>query len=93
MNALRLKIINLHAPYKVWQKSGKPDHYYFVSDSGVEFNIDFMLNEAFVPSGAFEFSITNERHGQSPLDMKLKRTMNIVTFITFRLQKARWMVI
>ena len=44
MNALRLKIINLHAPYKVWQKSGKPDHYYFVSDSGVEFNIDFMLN-------------------------------------------------
>ena len=75
MNALRLKIINLHAPYKVWQKSGKPDHYYFVSDSGVEFNIDFMLNEAFVPSGAFEFSITNERHGQSPLDMKLKHTI------------------
>ena len=32
MNTLRLNIINLHAPYKVWQKSGKPDHYYFVSD-------------------------------------------------------------
>ena len=32
MNALRLNIINLHAPYRVWQKSGKPDHYYFVSD-------------------------------------------------------------
>ena len=38
MNTLRLNIINLHAPYRVWQKSGKPDHYYFVSDSGVEFN-------------------------------------------------------
>jgi len=37
MNTLRLNIINLHAPYRVWQKSGKPDHYYFVSDSGVEF--------------------------------------------------------
>ena len=33
MNTLRLNIINLHAPYRVWQKSGKPDHYYFVSDS------------------------------------------------------------
>ena len=71
MNTLRLNIINLHAPYRVWQKSGKPEHYYFVSDSGVEFNIDFKLDYAFVPSGAFEFSITNERHGQSPLDMKL----------------------
>ena len=37
MNTLRLNVINLHAPYRVWQKSGKPDHYYFVSDSGVEF--------------------------------------------------------
>lgn len=52
MNTLRLNIINLHAPYRVWQKSGKPDHYYFVSDSGVEFNIDFKLDYAFVPSGA-----------------------------------------
>lgn len=34
MNTLRLNIINLHAPYRVWQKSGKPDHYYFVSDYG-----------------------------------------------------------
>ena len=75
MNTLRLNIINLHAPYRVWQKSGKPEHYYFVSDSGVEFNIDFKLDYAFVPSGAFEFSITNERHGQSPLDMKLKQTI------------------
>ena len=49
MNTLRLNIINLHAPYRVWQKSGKPDHYYFVSDSGVEFNIDFKLDYAFVP--------------------------------------------
>ena len=75
MNTLRLNIINLHAPDRVWQKSGKPDHYYFVSDSGVEFNIDFKLDYAFVPSGAFEFSITNERHGQSPLDTKLKQTV------------------
>ena len=27
MKTLRLNIINLHAPYRVWQKSGKPDHY------------------------------------------------------------------
>ncbi len=65
MNALRLKIINLHAPYKVWQKSGKPDHYYFVSDSSVEFNIDFMLNEAFVPSGASRLSQAIEEFSET----------------------------
>ena len=33
------------------------------------------LDYAFVPRGAFEFSITNERHGRSPLDSKLKQTI------------------
>ena len=75
MNRLRLNIINLHAPYRVWQKPEKPNHYYFISDSGAIFNIDFTLNNAFVPSGAFEFSITNEFHGKSPLDIKLKQTI------------------
>jgi hypothetical protein len=32
---------------KVWQKSGKPDHYYFVSDSGVEYNIDLFCRYYF----------------------------------------------
>ena len=75
MNTLRLNVINLHAPYKVLQKAGNPNYYYFVSDTGVEFSIDFRLDYAFVPSGAFEFSITNERHGKSPLDTKLKQTV------------------
>ena len=44
MNTLRLNVINLHAPYKVLQRSGKPNYYYFVSDAGVEFNIDFRLD-------------------------------------------------
>ena len=30
MNTLRLNIINLHAPYRVWQKPSKPDHYYLI---------------------------------------------------------------
>ena len=40
MNTLRLNFINLHAPYRVWQKTGKPDHYYFVSDS---YHPDFIV--------------------------------------------------
>ena len=56
-------------------ETGETEFYYFVSDSGAIFNIDFTLNNAFVPSGAFEFSITNERHGRSPLDKKLKQTI------------------
>ena len=39
MNTLRLEIINLHAPYRVKQREDKPQHYYFRTDYGVEYDI------------------------------------------------------
>ena len=62
MNTLRLENINLHAPYKVMQDPERHNNFYFVSDSGI-------------PSGAYEFGITNRRHERSPLDQKLRRTI------------------
>lgn len=45
MNTLRLEIINLYAPYTVKQREDKPQHYYFRTDYGVEYDIS--LEEEF----------------------------------------------
>ncbi len=34
---------------------------YFVSDNDTRFDIDFTVNEAIIPSGAYEFGITNKQ--------------------------------
>ena len=40
MNALRLKNINLHSPYRVWQTQ-EDSHYYFQTDLGIQYDIVF----------------------------------------------------
>ncbi len=75
MNTLRLENINLHAPYKVMQDPERHNNFYFVSDSGARFDIDFAENDSIIPSGAYGFGITNRRHERSPLDQKLRRTI------------------
>ena len=75
MNTLRLENINLHAPYRVLQDPERHNNFYFVSDSGARFDIDFTINESVIPSGAYEFGITNRRHERSPLDPKLRLTI------------------
>lgn len=47
MNTLRLEIINLHAPYKVLQDPERHNNFYFVSDSGARFDIDFTVTRQF----------------------------------------------
>ena len=44
MNTLRLENINLHAPYRVMQDPERHNNFYFVSDSGARFDIDFAEN-------------------------------------------------
>ena len=75
MNTLRLEFINLHAPYRVMQDPEKNNNFYFVSDSDARFDIDFTINDSVIPSGAYEFGITNRRHERSPLDSKLRLTI------------------
>ncbi len=75
MNTLRLDNINLHAPYKVMQDPVRHNNFYFDRDSGVRFDIDFTINEAIIPSGAYEFGITNRHHERSPHDSKLRVTI------------------
>ena len=75
MNTLRLENINLHAPYRVLQDPERHNNFYFVSDSGARFDIDFTINESIIPSGAYEFGITNRLHERSPLDPKLRLTI------------------
>ena len=75
MNTLRLKNINLHAPYKVMQDPERQNNFYFVNDSGARFDIDFTVNDAIIPSGAYEFGITNKQHERSSFDSKLRLTI------------------
>ena len=53
----------------------KHNNFYFVSDSGARFDVDFTVNESVIPSGAYEFGITNKQHERSPLDPKLRLTI------------------
>ena len=75
MNSLRLVNINFHAPYRVMEDPEHPHKYYFVSDGGTKFEIDFTPNDSVLPSGSYEFSITNKSHDASPLDPKLRLTL------------------
>ena len=80
MITLRLENINLHAPYRVMQDPERHNNFYFVSDSGARFDIDFAENDSIIPSGAYEFGITNRLHERSPHDPKLCLTVFFVTF-------------
>lgn len=75
MKALRLEAINQNAPYRVTQDPERLYNFYLISDSGIRFDVDFMFNDAVIPSGAYEIGIANKGHKPSPLDPKLKRSV------------------
>lgn len=75
MNTLRLETINLHAPYRVKQREDKPQHYYFRTEYGVEYDICLEEDFSIVPSGAYALDITNREHKRSPLDPKFRMTL------------------
>jgi hypothetical protein len=78
MNTLRLEIINLHAPYRVKQREDKPQHYYFRTDYGVEYDICLEEDFSIVPSGAYALDITNREHKRSPLDPMFRMTLIVI---------------
>ena len=75
MEELRLERINQIAPYKVKRDPEKPFDFYLVSDNGTRFDVDFTPNDAVIPSGAYEISISNKKNSRSPLDTKLRQTL------------------
>ena len=74
MNALRLENINLHSPYKVWQTQ-EDSHYYFQTDTGIQYDIVFAPDTSIINSGAYTIDIVNRQHVASPVDMKLRQTI------------------
>lgn len=74
MNALRLEIINLHSPYRVWQTQ-EDSHYYFQTDTGIQYDIVFAPDTSIINSGAYTIDIVNRQHVASPVDMKLRQTI------------------
>ena len=74
MNALRLENINLHSPYKVWQTQ-EDSHYYFQTDTGIQYDIVFAPDTSIINSGAYTIDIVNRQHVASPVDMKQRQTI------------------
>ena len=74
MNALRLENINLHSPYRVWQTQ-EDSHYYFQTDTGIQYDIVFAPDTSIINSGAYTIDIINRQHVASPVNMKLRQTI------------------
>ena len=74
MNTLRLENINLHSPYRVWQTQ-EDSHYYFQTDTGIQYDIVFAPDTSIINSGAYTIDIVNRQHVASPVDMKLRQTI------------------
>ena len=77
MNALRLENINLHSPYRVWQTQ-EDSHYYFQTDTGIQYDIVFAPDTSIINSGAYTIDIVNRQHVASPVDMKLRQTIIVI---------------
>jgi len=73
MNPLDLTRICRLSPYKVWTKDGRD--YTIETNRGHIFVIGFMDDYSIWPSGAYQFTITNQSHHPSPLDETLRETI------------------
>lgn len=77
MNTLRLESINLHAPYRVWQTQ-EDSHFYFQTDTGIQYDIVFSPDTSIINSGAYTIDIVNRQFVASPVDTKLKQTITAI---------------
>lgn len=76
MNALDLSQINRLSPYKVWTDDGRD--YYVETSRGQIFDIGFMDDYSIWPTGAYQFTISNQSHQPSPLDQRLRETILLI---------------
>ena len=97
MNTLRLENINLHAPYRVMQDPERHNNFYFVSDSGARFDIDFAENDSPPPPPAprgilMASTMHSDRHAVFVTGYSFagSTSTSIVTNSSSRLQKAKW---
>ena len=73
MNALDLTRVSRLSPYKVWTEDGRD--YIIETSRGQIFVIGFMDDYSIWQSGAYQFTINNQSHQPSPLDLKLRETI------------------
>ena len=77
MNTLRLENINLHSPYRVWQTQ-EDSHYYFQTETGIQYDIVFTPDTSIINSGAYTIDIINRQHVASRFDQKLRQTITAI---------------
>ena len=72
MKPLDLFLLNLRAPYTVWESDGL---YSFKSEHGILFDIEFEQASIIAGSSAYWFGVYNRSHQKSPLDVKVQETI------------------
>lgn len=72
MKPLDLFLLNLKAPYTVWESDGL---YSFKSEHGILFDVEFEQASAIAGTAAYWFGIYNRSHQNSPLDAKVQETV------------------
>lgn len=72
MKPLDLFLLNLRAPYTVWESDGL---YSFKSEHGILFDIEFEQASTIVGSSAYWLGVYNRSHQKSPLDAKVQETI------------------
>ena len=88
MNPLDLTRICRLAPYKVWTEDGRD--YYVETSRGQIFDIGFMDDYSIWPTGAYQFTISNQSHQPSPLDQKLRETILLLIEAFFAARSTFW---
>ena len=73
MHPIDLGYVNRLSPYKVWTENGRD--FYIETDMGNLFKVGFMDDYCIWETGAYQFTINNERNRPSPNDSKLKFTL------------------
>ena len=73
MNPLDLTRVSRLSPYKVWTEDGRD--YNIETHRGQIFVIGFMDDYSIWQTGAYQFTINNQSHQPSPLDLKLRETI------------------
>ena len=72
MIPLDLSLVNLYAPYSVWNVG---EYYYFRTAHGAVFKVFFMADDTIWENDAYQFIIVNDNNIPSPNDAKLRETI------------------
>lgn len=81
MIGLRLSVLNLNSPYKIWNDN---NGYHFITDNGIAYVVEFDFYDIPISDEAYWFNLYNLSGKDSPHDVKLQKTIVCIVEEFFR---------